>query len=88
MDNMKLPNLTSIKYILIIFILILLAAISISNYTACGCGGCSGVPTLNAFTLSPNKIIKDDQVLKNSQFLCSVAGCGVCTKYYYFKFIK
>jgi len=72
----------------VIIVIALIGALSVKSYDACGCGQCGGDDSkIIKFTFNPEKIIQNDQAIKNSEF-CRFAGCGKCVKYYYFGLLK
>ena len=84
---MKLINFFTKKNIIIIVILLMVFSLSLKSYTACGCGGCGGLKPIYKFTLNPEKIISDDEKLRNSD-LCNYMGCSLCVKFIYFRFME
>jgi len=86
---MKLLNFFIKKkaVIIVLIVLIVLLTLSLKSYIACGCGGCGGVKPIYGFTVNPNKIISNDKRLKNSE-QCKLMGCGICVRYFYFRFTE
>jgi hypothetical protein len=79
-------NIVLIIACVIVFVLFVLS-LTLDNYVACGCGACDTNNIKTSFTFDPNKVISEDESIAKSK-ICSQLGCGICTKYYYFKFLK